>query len=343
MKKNMMDLLKIGVVIPALVLSMAACGNSANSGAGKSAEAPAAEAQEAEAEKEAEATEATDPAETQKEETAAKEAVYENEGVKITVPAEFAEKVIVKVRDKNDDGVLFDVSEKASVEAAKAKGTEYDGVGWLYAICVRNEEEFHRMLCGDMSGEDPIGYDAEGNYYVYIHPTDVRYDRETPEQMTADSDEWSAVVEWANSMKQGFLDENAGLTPFNWSKTVLEAYLARTAYDKDTVYTLSTLEYAQDGALEPNDKVDAQKYFEMMTKDATYETVDVEAPDGEYVVLNFPEDEIRFDFFYAEDGKNLIRQVWGDNERVYRVTFADETKTANDIMDAWAKELAENR
>ena len=56
MKNNKMDLLKIGIVVPALVISLAACG-SANSDAGKSAEAPAteAQAQEAEAEKEAEA------------------------------------------------------------------------------------------------------------------------------------------------------------------------------------------------------------------------------------------------------------------------------------------------
>ena len=161
--------------------------------------------------------------------------------------------------------------------------------------------------------------------------------------MQADQDEWTKVVEWASSMKQAFLNENAGLTPFNWGGTVLEAYLAKTVYDKEAVYTLSTLEFAQDGALEPNDKVDALKYFEMLTKDATYEVVDDEAPDGEYVVLNFPEEDVRFDFFYAQDGKNLIRQVWGDNEQVYKVTFADETKTANDIMDAWARELAENR
>ena len=66
MKKNMMDLLKIGVVIPALVLSMAACGNSSSADAGKSAEAPAAEAEAAqEAGQEAEAPEAEAPAEAQ--------------------------------------------------------------------------------------------------------------------------------------------------------------------------------------------------------------------------------------------------------------------------------------
>lgn len=344
MRKNMMDLLKVGVVVPALVLSMAACGNSSSADAGKSAEAPAAEAEATqEAEQEAEAPE--EAADTKEAEEAGVETTYENGGFKLTVPAEFANKVIVDTPADNDDGILFEVTEKASVEAAKAKGSDYDGIGWLFAIGTRDEETFRKMLCSDMSGEDPIGYDADGTYYVYFHPTDVRYDRETPEQMQADMDEWTEVVEWANTMKDKFAEENAGITRFNWSGTVLEAYLARTAYDEEAVYNLSTLEFAQDGVLEPNENVDAEKYFKLMTEDATYEVIDDQDIDGEYVVLNFPEDEVRFDFFYGEDKdrKNLIRQVWGDYEQIYKVTFADETKTANDIMDAWARELAENR
>ena len=342
MKKNMMDLLKIGVVIPALVLSMAACGNSSSADAGKSAEAPAAEAAQ-EAEQEAEAPEAEAPSEAQEAEEPGVETTYENGGFKLTVPAEFANKVIVETPVDSDDGILFEVSEKASVEAAKAKGSDYDGIGWLFAIGMRDEESFRKMICSDMSGEDPIGYDADGTYYVFFHPTDVRYDRETPEKMQADQDDWTAVVEWGNTMKDKFMEENAGITKFNWSGTVLEAYLARTAYDKEAVYTLSTLEFAADGVLEPNENVDAEKYFKMLTEDATYEVIDDRDIDGEYVVLDFPEDEVRFDFFYGEDSKNLIRQVWGDYEQIYKVTFADETKTANDIMDAWAKELAQYR
>ena len=342
MKKNMIELVKIGVVVPALVLSMAACGNSASSDAGKSAEAPAAEAEAEEAAEATEATEATEPAEAPEEPGV--ETVYENKGFKMTVPAEFANKVIVETPQESDDGVLFEVSEKASVDAAKAKGSDYDGIGWLFAICERDEETFHNMLCYDMSGEDPIGYDANGTYYVFYHPTDVRYERETPEQMQADMDEWTKVVEWGNTMKQDFIDENEGITPFNWSGTTVEAYLAQTAYKEDAVYTISSLmEDAAVGPLEPKN-VDAVKYFEKLTKDATYELVeDEEAPDGMYVVLDFPEDEVRFDFFYAEEGKNLIRQVWGDYEQLYRVTFEDDTKTANDIMAEWYNELAANQ
>jgi hypothetical protein len=257
----------------------------------------------------------------------------------MTVPAEMANKVIVKVPEKSEDGILFDVSEKASVEAAKAKGSEYDGMGWLYAIAVRDKEEFHQMLCNDMSGEDPIGFDENGTYYVFFHPTDVRYDRETPEQMEKDQDQWTAACEWAYSMKQAFLDENPGITPFSWNQTMVETYLARTAYDKNAEYTISTLEY---GPLEPKD-VDAEKYFKELTDGATFERYDGEAPDGEYIVLNFTKDEVRFDFFYAPEGQNLIRQVWQDYEEIFKVTYADETKTANAIMQEWYNELAANR
>ena len=41
MKKNMKDLFKIGVVIPALVISLAACGSSASNNQGSSEPAPA--------------------------------------------------------------------------------------------------------------------------------------------------------------------------------------------------------------------------------------------------------------------------------------------------------------
>ena len=325
MKKNMKDLLKIGVVIPALVISLVACGNSASNNQGSSEPAP---------EKTEETTETAEAPAAQ-----AADAVYENNGFKMTVPGEFADKVIVDTPPKSEDGVIFDVYEKASVEAAKAKGEQEYGMGWLYSICVRDEETFHRMICNDMSGEEPICSDKEHNYYVMYHPTDVRYERETPEQMAADQEEWSKVVEWASGMKQAFIDENEGLTAFNWNNTVIESYLARTAYDDSVTYTISTTEAGpRDGS-----GVDAEKYFKLLTEDASYEIADgVEAPDGEYVVLNFPDDQTRYDFFLAEGGENLVREVWGENgenEQIYKVTFADTTKKASAIMQEWYNEL----
>ena len=161
--------------------------------------------------------------------------------------------------------------------------------------------------------------------------------RESNEQMEKDQEEWTKACEWADSVRKNFAADN-GLVAFNWSNTVVESYLARTCYDENAKYTISTLEH---GPLEPGN-VDAEKYFKLLTEDATYEIAEGEAPDGEYAVLAFPEDDIRFDFFFAEGGENYIRQVWSneENEQLYKVTFADGEKKASAIMKQWYDEIA---
>jgi hypothetical protein len=109
MKKNMKDLCKMGIVVPALILTLAACGASGNTSA------PAAEAGEAATAEAAGAAESSE--ETAATETAAAEPItYENEGMKMTVPGEFADKVIVTIPESKEDGVLFtDIPEKTLV------------------------------------------------------------------------------------------------------------------------------------------------------------------------------------------------------------------------------------
>ena len=81
----------------------------------------------------------------------------------------------------------------------------------------------------------------------------------------------------------------------------------------------------------------------MLLNGATYENADdVEAPDGEYVVLNFPKDKVRFDFFLAEGSENVIREVWGDNEQIYTATFTDDSIKASAVMQDWYHALMEN-
>ena len=335
MKKKMAEMLKVGVVVPALVLSLAACGNSGAAGTGTQDANKETEAG-TEAEGSAEAVSAADAAQDDAQ-APAEAAVYENAGKKITVPAELASKISVSTPEKSEDNVIFEAYEIASVEADKALGNDGMGGGWLFSICTRTEEEVHRILCSDASGEDVIGSDADGVYYVYYHPTDVRYVRESNEQMEKDQEEWTKACEWADSVRKNFAADN-GLVAFNWSNTVVESYLARTCYDENAKYTISTLEH---GPLEPGN-VDAEKYFKLLTEDATYEIAEGEAPDGEYAVLAFPEDDIRFDFFFAEGGENYIRQVWSneENEQLYKVTFADGGKKASAIMKQWYDEIA---
>ena len=88
-----------------------------------------------------------------------------------------------------------------------------------------------------------------------------------------------------------------------------------------------------------------------MTNGATYEGIELaenEVPDGEYVVLNFPDENIRYDFFFAEGQENIIRQVNGEEggeqyEYFYKVTFEDGTSKASEIMNEWYHAIAESR
>ena len=55
--------------------------------------------------------------------------LYENDGLKLLIPLEYDALLITETPEAEGEGKLFSVSEKASVEAAKAAGMDYDGVG----------------------------------------------------------------------------------------------------------------------------------------------------------------------------------------------------------------------
>ena len=341
MRKNFADLVKIGIVIPAVIVSMAACGAATAQGAPADDKAETTETTEA-----TEAAEATDKTESGEPaaEVTAEPKVYENRGYKLSVPGELADKITVEAPDLNDDGVIFSAYETKSVEAAKGKGNDNLGYGWLFTITERNEEEAHKVMVDAYGGQQPIAVTADGVYLIFNNPTDVRYERATPEDMQKDQDEWTAACEWASSVARNFAKEN-GLTVIGFNNTLAESALAKAAFDKDANYTISTTEH---GPLAPNG-VDPLPFYEKMTKGALYENVDVaenEVPDGEYVVLAFPDEQVRYDFFFAEGSENLIRTVQGpEGEEQYtfftKVTFEDGTSKASEIMHEWYDAIAE--
>ena len=62
--------------------------------------------------------------------------------------------------------------------------------------------------------------DENDKYYVFYHPTDVRSVRATPEQMTADQDQWIALNEWArNDVRNDIFKYSEGLTPVTLTST----------------------------------------------------------------------------------------------------------------------------
>ena len=140
--------------------------------------------------------------------------------------------------------------------------------------------------------------------------------------------------------KETFFKDNEGITQVNLGNTLPEMYLARAAYMKDVKYTISTTEF---GPVEPNG-ADIMPFYEKMTSNAVYEYVDGDAPDGEYVVLDFPEDGERFDFFFATDKGNIVRRVSeGGSEELYKITFADDSIKACDVMNDWYHAYTENK
>ena len=256
---------------------------------------------------------------------------YENGGLRLEIQPRYNDLITVETPESDENGVLFSVSEIASLEAGG-----YDGAGWLFAIGRVSEDRLHELLCMDMSGAEVFARDGDGNYYIYYHPTDVRYERATPEEMERDQDQWRMLGEWAINIPDTLTDKNEGLEYFYRGNTVLDMYLARAAYDEDTRYTVSATEL---GPAEAED-FDAAPYAEALMDAGFFETSRDEAPDGEYVCLTFPEEDVRFDFFFAEG--NLVREVRGDYETFYETWLYDEDVTFADIMQGWYYALAES-
>ena len=267
--------------------------------------------------------------------------IYENGGMKLLIPLEYNSLLVIETPQNNPAGILFSVSEKASVEAAKAQG--YENAGWLFSIGTVTEDALHEALCYDMSGAEVFAKNTDGQhpadmrYYMYYHPTDVGFVRESYDDIDDDMAQWTALNEWAATVPDTFLAENSGLTPEKHGNTSLDMYLARVAYLDGVNYTVSTTEYGpMDGS-----GFDAARYVDRLTNGVTFELANNdETPDGEYVVLSFPEDDVRFDFFLAEGRENCIRQVWSDGyTQLYRAVYADSTTNAGSIMSEWYNAL----
>ncbi len=257
--------------------------------------------------------------------------VFKINGLTVSIPAEIAGQLTIETQESSERDILFSISETASIEAAKAEGYTWDGAGWLFSIGTVSEEQYHEMLCEDMTGVYVFAKDAEGNYYLCYHPTDVRLIREGNAYDEENLNAWSKLNEWANSMPSKIIEENE-LTAETHGNTMLDIYLARLLYHDNENYTVSTTQY---GPMEPNG-VKASDYIDPLVNGAKYTMLyDEEAPDGEYAVINFPDEGVRLDFFFKEGKENYIRQVWSDGsfEQLYKGEFDDANVKASEIIN----------
>lgn len=150
---------------------------------------------------------------TQPEETAKTDGVFENGGMRLTVPADYVDLLKLDVPQNDEEGILFTVSEKASVEAAEKQGEDTDGAGWLFSIGRVSAEKMEELRHHDMSGIEIFAEGADGSHYVYYHPTDVRFVRENYDNIEEQMKDWTMLNEWAwGEVRDTFVADNAGLT-----------------------------------------------------------------------------------------------------------------------------------
>lgn len=272
---------------------------------------------------------------------AAENTKVEADGIAFEIPAEFSDLVTVKM----DDGdMLVSVYETASLEAAKALGeTENSGAGWLFGISRLPESRVRELRCGAMDGMEVFAEDDDF-YLIYNHPTDVRLVREKQEEYEAGFEQFSKLNGWAAvGVPAEILLNNAELDPESFTNTELDMYLAMAAYQPGTNFEVRSLMFRnQDLPI-----VDAQDHLEDLADDFIYiETDALEAPAGEYLVLAFPDDDVRFDFFSAEGYQNLVREAYTvdgeEHERLF-IAAAKSDDDANDtpfeVMQDWCEDI----
>jgi hypothetical protein len=154
--------------------------------------------------------------------------------------------------------------------------------------------------------------------------------------MRRDQAQGTRLCEWAADMPDRIAELN-GLERVSYGNSEVDISLARAAWMKGEKHTLSTTQF---GPVDIKD-VDGAPYAEKLMQ-CRYDTLpDTEAPDGEYVVLAFPEEKenTRVDFFFAPG--NFVRVVRGDWSMLYQATVIEEGSSVADTMQSWYYAAAE--
>ncbi|MBR3366428.1 MAG: hypothetical protein IKG66_01365 [Lachnospiraceae bacterium] len=135
---------------------------------------------------------------------------FTNDGMTLSVQESVADLLVIDTPDPAEDGVLFYVSEKESLDLAAAQDQDFVGAGWLFSIGRVDEARAKEIRETDIPGMEVFAVDGNGNYYVYYHPTDVRAVREeyTEESMKS----WEFLNTWAGTMTGTFVMDNEGLS-----------------------------------------------------------------------------------------------------------------------------------
>ena len=262
--------------------------------------------------------------------------LYESQGLKLRIPEAYAELLVVE-NIPGQEGRLFAVSEKASMEADQKAGGTGSGAGWIFSVHRVTEEKLHEILCGNMFGDSLIAKDAEGGYYIYSHPTDVRYVRESNEEMVRDQAQWTKLNAWSwDYVHGGFIQDN-DLTPVTADNSNIGIYLANFIYGPTEAYTLSKNGEAPVMA----DGFSPLPYVEKLLYGASYRSArDTPMRKFKYFSLVLPRETVRLDFFTGKDGENYVQEVHeGWTNYLYHASYQDKDLKAYNVMAKWLEDL----
>lgn len=263
------------------------------------------------------------------------------EGVTFEIPEDIRDLLTVTTEGL-DENTLVQVQETASIEADKAADRGDELAGWIFSIVRVPEDKWKELRCGMCDGMDAFAR-TDDFCYVLQHPTDVRFFRDSEEEMNKGMELWTNLNEWAaEEVTKEILENNSELEPKQYSYTELDSYLSRIAYQDYTDYEVKTLEYPELDA----SKLKDTEYAEKLAEEVIFTAIDdVENADGEYIVLNFPEYNVRFDFLLGEDLQNIVREVItsddGEDVYYYEAACEDPDETSTGIMQEWCDAIAE--
>ena len=142
----------------------------------------------------------------------------ENEGIRLPIPEEYADLVVVELPKTEEDDFLFMVCEKASREAAERKGT-MDGpwVGELFAIMKMSAEEMEVTRESEIPGYYFFARDAYDNYYTLYLPSECYIERDDLSPMRDNIpevegfDQWEMLSDWAATCTSDIQAANVGV------------------------------------------------------------------------------------------------------------------------------------
>lgn len=259
--------------------------------------------------------------------------VYQNEGLKLRIPRAYDGLLLTEALH-DAEGDLFSVSERASVEAArKAYPGEFRGAGWLFSIGRVSEDRLHELLRGDMSGAELFATDGKGTYYIYYHPTDVRYMRDTPEAMQRDQEQWSKLNAWAwGKVRQNFIKDN-GLNAISADNSSVGICLAQILYVPGTKFALAKNDETPRQGVQSL----ARSYGERLLYGNTFEMINEHKPlKGDKVTLFLPEQKTRLEFYRDKLGHDYVLEKRPNlKDILYKAVPVEEHAAALPIMEEW--------